>query len=51
MWEKEHPTAVVLDDQPLWLEAMGNLLNRLGMEVGRVLDHDVRDRPVPTPSR
>jgi DNA-binding NarL/FixJ family response regulator len=33
MWEKEHPTAVVLDDQPLWLEAMGNLLNRLGMEV------------------
>ena len=33
MWEKEHPTAVVLDDQPLGLEAMGNLLNRLGMEV------------------
>ncbi len=33
MWEKENPTAVVLDDQPLWLEAMGNLLNRLGMEV------------------
>ena len=26
-------TAVVLDDQPLWLEAMGNLLDRLGMAV------------------
>jgi DNA-binding NarL/FixJ family response regulator len=33
MWEKEHPTAVVLDDQPLWLEAMGTLLNRLEMDV------------------
>jgi DNA-binding NarL/FixJ family response regulator len=26
-------TAIVLDEQPLWLEAMGHLLNRAGMRV------------------
>jgi len=33
MRESTGETAVVLDDQPLWLEAMGNLLDRLGMSV------------------
>jgi DNA-binding NarL/FixJ family response regulator len=33
MRESMGETAVVLDDQPLWLEAMGNLLDRLGMAV------------------
>ena len=33
MRESTEETAVVLDDQPLWLEAMGNLLDRLGMTV------------------
>jgi DNA-binding NarL/FixJ family response regulator len=33
MRESMGETAVVLDDQPLWLEAMGNLLDRLGMSV------------------
>ena len=33
MRESTNPTAVVLDEQPLWLEAMGNLLDRLGLDV------------------
>jgi DNA-binding NarL/FixJ family response regulator len=33
MRESNTPTAVVLDEQPLWLEAMGNLLDRLGLTV------------------
>jgi hypothetical protein len=32
-------TAVVLDEQPLWLEAMGQLLDRVGMRVvGKTAD-------------